>query len=170
MSSDFLVTFNGIDITSTLRVNHLDRGVRLGRSSNYRVRRNRLGVDRGGYTSQLITFPMEFTICNDIKAKREQLIEILNVTEPKPLTFSDEPGKVYYAIPRSDVPIQEIFTVSQPTPLIMRTSTGFFKTILWSTTQEQNLWIWNLKRGSHLTMVFLGLIHLTAPFERCLEI
>lgn len=115
MSSDFLVTFNGIDITSTLRVNHLNRGVRLGRSPNYRVRRNRLGVDRGGYTSQLITFPMEFMICDDIKAKREQLIEILNVTEPKPLTFSDEPGKVYYAIPRSDIPIQEIFILGKGT-------------------------------------------------------
>ena len=115
MTKKFTVIFDDIDITNILRVNRLERGMRFGRSQNYQTRRNRIGVNRVGYASQLVVFPMEFTIYDDIKAKREQLIEVLNVTEPKPLTFSDEPGKVYYAIPRSDVSIQEMFVLGKGT-------------------------------------------------------
>lgn len=107
MTEPIIVTFNGVNLTELISIIDLDRGMRLGRSFSYLNRRNKRGVDRDGYGSELVSFPMSFAFYKDIKEKRKQIMEVLNVDEPKELTFSDEPGIVYYAIPQGNISIEE---------------------------------------------------------------
>lgn len=107
--------FNGYDLSDLLIVNSLKRGVRLGRSSEYRTRKRKRGVDFLSCSSELVSFDMDFTFKYDVKEKRKILSEILNVKEPKPLIFSDEPNRVYYALPKSDIEIIENSSLGEGT-------------------------------------------------------
>ena len=100
------LTFDGHDLSEIITVSRFNKGVRLGRSSNYQTRNRRKGVDRLGFTSEIVRFSTEFMF-KDIDNKKERLAEILNVTEPKPLTNSSEPGIVYYAFPVGDIDSDE---------------------------------------------------------------
>ena len=100
------LTFDGHDLSEIITVSKFNKGVRLGRSSNYQTRNRRKGVDRLGFTSEIVRFSTEFMF-KDIDNKKERLAEILNVTEPKPLTNSSEPGIVYYAFPVGDIDSDE---------------------------------------------------------------
>ena len=100
------LTFNGHDLSEIITVSKFNKGVRLGRSSNYQKRNRRKGVDRLGFTSEVVRFTTDFMF-KDIDNKKERLAEILNVTEPKALTNSSEPGIVYYAFPVGDIDSDE---------------------------------------------------------------
>ena len=50
---------------------------------------------------------MPFILKYDLISKRRTLAGILNVTEPKPLIFGDEPNLIYYAIPTGDINVDE---------------------------------------------------------------
>lgn len=108
-------TFNGHDLSDFLIVNSLNRGIRLGRKSEVQNRKNKKGVTFLGYSSELVSFKMSFTFKYNIEEKRRTLAEILNVDEPKPLLFSDEPNKVYYAFPQSDIDISENSSLGEGT-------------------------------------------------------
>ena len=98
--------FNGYDLSDIITVSKFNKGIRLGRSSNYQTRNRRKGVDRLGFTSEVVRFTTDFMF-KDIDNKKERLAEILNVTEPKALTNSSEPGIVYYAFPVGDIDSDE---------------------------------------------------------------
>lgn len=106
-------TFNGHDLSDFLIVNSLDRGVRLGRKSEVQNRKGKKGVTFLGYSSELVSYSMAFTFKYGIEEKRNILVEILNVDEPKPLIFSDEPNKVYFAFPRSDIDIKNVSSLGE---------------------------------------------------------
>lgn len=101
------LTFNGHDLSELIVVSKFNKGVRLGRSSDYQTRRRRKGVDNLGFTSELVRFTTDFMFKPDIVNKKERLAEILNVIEPKTLTNSSEPGIVYYAFPVGDIESDE---------------------------------------------------------------
>lgn len=101
------VKFNNQDFSDILVVESLQRGVRLGRSSNLNNRKSKKGVDFLGVSSDIILFEMKFIFTVDIKEGREKLTERLNVSEPKTLILSDDPGKVYYAFPQGDIDVTE---------------------------------------------------------------
>lgn len=107
--------FNDYDLSDFLIVNSLNRGVRLGRESKVQNRRNKKGVTFLGYSSGLVTIKMVFTFKYDIEKKRNALAKILNVDEPKKLIFSDEPSKVYYAFPQSNIDISENSSLGEGT-------------------------------------------------------
>lgn len=113
MRDKLVVTFNGVNLTDILTITDVDRGIRLGKSFDYQDKINQIGVNLAGFTSQLVSFPMDFSVIYDLNSKKDQLKALLNVKEPKPLTFSDEPGRIYYAIPRSDISIEEIFNLGK---------------------------------------------------------
>jgi predicted phage tail component-like protein len=104
---EFTVTFNGHDITEYLTVLDLNRGMQLGRSSRIQSRNDKKGVQFLGTSSYLNVIPMRFRMAHDLINKRRELARILNVNEPKPLIFSDEPNRVYYAIPAGDINVDE---------------------------------------------------------------
>lgn len=107
------VIFNGYDLSEIMIINNLNRGIQLGRNFNTSSRKNKTGVDFMGHTSELISFDMSFILIRDLDIKRNVLSEILNVKKPKPLIFSDDPDKVYYAIPSSNIDISEVFTTGK---------------------------------------------------------
>lgn len=115
MSKIITATFNGHDLSDLLIINSLKRGVRLGRTLNFKNRKGEKGVDFLGYSSELISFNMAFTFKYNIKEKRELLLEILNVVDPKPLVFSDNPNKIYYAFPQGDINIAESSALGEGT-------------------------------------------------------
>lgn len=104
---EFTVTFNGHDITEYLKVTDLNRGMQLGRSSRVQSRNDKKGVQFLGTSSYSNVIPMRFRMAHDLINKRRELARILNVNEPKPLIFSDEPNRVYYAIPAGDINVDE---------------------------------------------------------------
>ena len=53
------------------------------------------------------TIPMPFTMTDDLEEKHDKLMEILNVSEPKPLIFESVPDRVFYAIPSGDLDFSE---------------------------------------------------------------
>lgn len=101
------VKFDGHDITQYLRVSSLNRGVRTSRNSRTETRKGKKGVIFLGTESFLSKIEMGFVLRHDLIEKRRKLAEILNVNEPKPLEFSDEPGKYYLAFPTGDIKVDE---------------------------------------------------------------
>ena len=101
------LTFNGHDLSELIVVSKFNKGVRLGRSSDYKTRRRRKGVDHLGFTSELVRFTTDFMFKPDIVNKKERLAEILNVIEPKVLTTSSEPDVIYYAFPLGNIDSDE---------------------------------------------------------------
>lgn len=101
------VTFDGHDITKYLRVSSLNRGVRTSRNSRTETRKGKKGVIFLGTESFLSKIEMGFVLRHDLIEKRRKLAEILNVNEPKPLEFSDEPDKYYLAFPTGDINVDE---------------------------------------------------------------
>ena len=101
------VTFDGHDITKYLRVSSLNRGVRTSRNSRTETRKEKKGVIFLGTESFLSKIEMGFVLRHDLIEKRRKLAEILNVNEPKPLEFSDEPDKYYLAFPTGDINVDE---------------------------------------------------------------
>lgn len=57
------------------------------------------------YKSKAI--PMPFTMTDDLEEKYDKLMEILNVSKPKPLVFESVPDRVFYAIPSGDLDFSE---------------------------------------------------------------
>lgn len=55
------------------------------------------------------TIPMPFIVQHDVWAKYDLIQTILNVTEPKELTFSHMPNRVFMAIPKDTLNFEEIF-------------------------------------------------------------
>ena len=100
------LTFDGHDLSEIITVSRFNKGVRLGRTSVYQNRNRRKGVDRLGFASEIVHFTTEF-LFKDIDNKKERLAQILNVTEPKELTNSSEPGIVYYAFPIGNIESNE---------------------------------------------------------------
>ena len=101
------VTFDGHDITKYLKVSSLNRGVRTSRNSRTETRKGKKGVIFLGTESFLSKIEMGFVLRHDLIEKRRKLAEILNVNEPKPLEFSDEPDKYYLAFPTGDINVDE---------------------------------------------------------------
>ena len=99
--------FNGYDLSDIITVSKFNKGIRLGRSLNYQTRNRRKGVDRLGFTSEIVTFTTDFLFKTDVENKKERLAQALNVTESKPLMISSEPGIVYYAFPVGDIDSDE---------------------------------------------------------------
>lgn len=100
--------FNGYDLSEILIMTSDTRGIRLGRSKNYQARKNKKGVQTLDYSSELVTFETSFVFIGDVKEKENILADVINVDEPKPLIFSDEPTRVYYAFPKSEVVIDKL--------------------------------------------------------------
>lgn len=101
------IEFNGVFIDEYLEaLAGLDRGI--GSSNNVELQKT-------GYLGKLFkratrdekTIPMPFRLKYNLIEKRRILAGILNVSEPKPLIFGDEPNKVYYAIPTGDINVAE---------------------------------------------------------------
>lgn len=104
-----IITFGGVDITKYLRPTRgLDRKilpdmdhrlVKIGRSD---------GMKHLGTSYGLRTIPMPFRITNELIKNRRELARVLSTREALPLIFSDEPEKVWYALPSGDISVDEI--------------------------------------------------------------
>ena len=103
MDTELSAFFNGQNLSDYLIINRLDRGVQLGMNADFRNRKARKGVEFLGQSSELVSFEMSFTLIDELNPKRYHLADILNVIEPKELVFSDEPDKVYYAMPSRNI-------------------------------------------------------------------
>lgn len=103
MSVGHKIIFNGHDLSELIVITSFNKGIRLGRTSNYQNRRGRKGVDHLGYSSDLVTFTMEFVFQPDVENVRSRLTEVLNVTQPKELKVNTESGIIYYAIPQGNI-------------------------------------------------------------------
>lgn len=101
------VTFDDNDITSYLIVNSLDRGI-LPEKQDYTLKRGRSnGMTYKGRSIGIKHILMDFTLVTDVLDKRRTLAKILNVKEPRKLWFSDEPDKIWYAVPSGDIRVDE---------------------------------------------------------------
>ncbi|MBU5341307.1 distal tail protein Dit [Caldifermentibacillus hisashii] len=115
MTEKLTVSFDGHDLSSYLIINTLDRGIGVSKKSRTQQRNGKLGVQFLGTESSLYSFPMGFSLIDDLGTKRRKLAEILNVDEPKPLEFSDEPGVFYLAYPSISGNIEEVLKVGKGT-------------------------------------------------------
>lgn len=101
------VTYAGYDITKYMIVTSLDRGLLPGIEYNTK----KVGRSDGEkYVDRSIgrkTIPMGFKLRYDLIKKRRALAEILAQKDPKPLIFSDEPDKCWYAISTGDISVAE---------------------------------------------------------------
>lgn len=101
------LTFNGHDLSEILYIQSFNKGVQLGRHGDYDTRKNDKGADYVGYTSEVVSFTSDFLFKPGVKNKKEKLAQILNVTEPKVLLNSSEPGIYYLAMPMSSIESDE---------------------------------------------------------------
>ena len=115
MDTELSAFFNGQNLSDYLIINRLDRGVQLGMNADFRNRKARKGVEFLGQSSELVSFEMSFTLIDELNPKRYHLADILNVIEPKELVFSDEPDKVYYAMPSRNINISEVYKIGKGT-------------------------------------------------------
>lgn len=67
-----------------------DAGLRRGEDFSYTT-----------YKQKQISMP--YTVLEDLKEKHDELVRILNVSEPKELVFGNIPDRVFYAIPTGDL-------------------------------------------------------------------
>lgn len=101
------MNFNGIDMTSILKVNRITgRGLAEWEVSTLSVpNRDGLYYNKGTKRRKERVINVDFTIMarnmTELRAKIDELNAILDVDEPKPLIFPDEPDKTYYAIPET---------------------------------------------------------------------
>lgn len=104
----FKVNFNEKELTDYLTVTEgFDRGI-LPEKEDFSLKRGRSrGKTYKGNSIGIKQIPMPFVLKSDLIEKRRALAAILNVKEPKELWFSDEPEKVWYAVPTGDIGIEE---------------------------------------------------------------
>lgn len=107
MADGHKIIFDGHDLSEIICIQSFNKGIQLGRSLNYLSRANRKGMQRTGYNSELAVFTTDFIINPDSENAKSKLAKILNVTVPKELTISTEPGKVYYAFPVGNIDSNE---------------------------------------------------------------
>lgn len=115
MPEQLTAKFNGYDLSEYMIINSLDRGIGLSNKSRTSDRKDKLGVQFLGTESSLYTIPMGITLIDDLITKRRILAKILNVNEPKPLVFSDEPGVFYFAYPSISTNLEEIVRIGKGT-------------------------------------------------------
>lgn len=100
------VTFDGHDLTEYLDVLvGFNRGA--GSQFNVILKNSRHGRKFVDVTKSEKQIDMPFVMRYNLIEKRKSLAGILNVSEPKPLIFDDEPNVVYYAIPTGDIQVDE---------------------------------------------------------------
>ncbi|MFS0997713.1 distal tail protein Dit [Enterococcus gallinarum] len=109
------VMYAGYDITENMIVTSLDRGLlpeieynmkKVGRSDGEKY------VDR---TVGRRTIPMGFALVGNVNKKRRILAKIIAQKEPQSLIFSDEPDKLWYAVPTGNVEIDDIVRAGKGT-------------------------------------------------------
>lgn len=97
------IIFNGYDLSKLLDITKINKGVQLGRIANYRNRKGKKGTLFVDVTSELVVFTTDFKFKTEVKNKKEQLAEVLNVNEPKPFIIKSNPNRVYYAFPQGKI-------------------------------------------------------------------
>lgn len=109
-------TFNGFDLSDYLTMtNELDRGIGTGRVNEL------LEVGKADfkqyrrYRLDSKTIPMPFKMLFNLPEKRRELAGILNVSEPVPLIFPDEPDLYYLATPDGVTGLKEQFILGSGT-------------------------------------------------------
>ena len=101
------IKFNGFELNEYLdALAGLDRGIGSPTSVDLKEMSD-IGKKFVRATKAEKTISMPFRIKYDLIEKREALAGILNVREPKPLVFGDEPNKIYYALPTGDINVAE---------------------------------------------------------------
>lgn len=103
------VKFNGVDITEYITV--LD-GFTVHSGINW----NPSCVSVSGKNGESFThtrykakeIPMPFAIKGDINTKYDEISKALSVSDPKELTFSNIPDRMFYAIPKGDFEFTEV--------------------------------------------------------------
>lgn len=103
------VKFNGVDITKYITV--LD-GFTVHSGTNW----DPSCASVSGKSGESFThtrykareIPMPFAIKGDINAKYDEISKALSVSDPKELTFSNIPDRMFYAIPKGDFKFTEV--------------------------------------------------------------
>lgn len=104
----FKVTFDGHELTKYLKVtSEFQRNIGTNRETTLQKLGDAAGKKFISQTTDEANFSMPFMIKDNLISKRRALAGILDVQEPKPLIFSDEPNIVYYAIPTGDISLTE---------------------------------------------------------------
>lgn len=104
-----VVKFNGVDITKYITV--LD-GFTVHSGTNW----DPSCVSVSGKNGESFThtrykakeIPMPFAIKGDINTKYDEISKALSVSDPKELTFSNIPDRMFYAIPKGDFEFTEV--------------------------------------------------------------
>lgn len=104
-----VVKFNGVDITKYITV--LD-GFTVHSGTNW----DPSYVSVSGKNGESFThtrykakeIPMPFAIKGDINTKYDEISKALSVSDPKELTFSNIPDRMFYAIPKGDFKFTEV--------------------------------------------------------------
>lgn len=99
------LTFDGHDMSKLILIQKWNKGVQLGRVSKYQTREDVKGADFLGTTSEVVIITSEFLFHpdSDPAARKQELADILNVSEPKRLENSSEPDIYYMAFPVSKI-------------------------------------------------------------------
>ena len=104
-----VVKFNGVDITKYITV--LD-GFTVHSGTNWDPscvsvsEKNGESFTHTRYKAKEI--PMPFAIKGDINTKYDEISKALSVSDPKELTFSNIPDRMFYAIPKGDFKFTEV--------------------------------------------------------------
>lgn len=103
------VNFNGVDITEYITV--LDgftvhSGINWDPSCVSVSGKNGESFTHTRYKAKEI--PMPFAIKGDINTKYDEISKALSVSDPKELTFSNIPDRMFYAIPKGDFEFTEV--------------------------------------------------------------
>ena len=101
------VLVNGVELNDYLQVTDLRRGIGPERKNSLQ----KLGMTHGeqylGYSKGSTTYEMDFILRYDLISKRRELAGILDVSDPVPVIFGDEPDKYVMAIPDGDTNVDE---------------------------------------------------------------
>lgn len=106
--TEYKVYYAGYELTEYMTATvGLDRGI-LPESEQ---RLLKIGNDDGnrllGSSYGVRKIHMPFALNSELLEKRRELARILNTKEEQPLVFSDEPDKVWFAIPQGDIGVDE---------------------------------------------------------------
>lgn len=102
------ITYNGVELTKFFEVTNISRDIGTESESNLITNRfmGSFFIDSHN-KEKIITVEFVIPLKKELKMIKRELARLLNVTEPKPLIFSDEPDIYYNAIKDGSINLNE---------------------------------------------------------------
>ena len=107
------VNYNGVFLSNYCKIMEVERDIMPPRSLSTLSVGGKDGAYLFGKKVEPRFFTVEIMFIGDVVQEKRSLASVLDTDEPKPLEFSDEPNRTYYAIVSDDTDIDHILNVGR---------------------------------------------------------